>query len=202
VVSGAARIRPKTTFLPRNKLAKIFHWCFTLIFNCSKITEGTVGLETTSVTGSSRTKFLTALLAVEWFVYGMGLSHWCCQGRPWQVRGPIGSTFAEPHSVACAETFEEHQVIMIEIGDVKERGAKWLLPPVSPLSYCYCCCFNDWSSRLGNRKAPWYNSRDLRPFCGAHAVERGLRTLGHHEMTQNKGDNVWCVEVTRACFAE
>jgi len=54
------------------------------------------------------------------------------QGQLYQVRGPIGSTFAGSHPVTCAETFEEeHQVIMIEIRDVKDRGPKWLLPPVS-----------------------------------------------------------------------
>ena len=39
------------------------------------------------------------------------------------MRGPIGSPFAGPHSVAWAEIFEEgHQVIKVEImSDVKER---------------------------------------------------------------------------------
>jgi len=37
------------------------------------------------------------------------------------VRGRIGSTYAGPQSVACAENFErEHQLIMVEIGDAKE----------------------------------------------------------------------------------
>ena len=42
------------------------------------------------------------------------------------MRGPIGSTFAGPHSVASAEIFEEgHQVIMVEImSDMKERGGR------------------------------------------------------------------------------
>jgi len=42
------------------------------------------------------------------------------------VRGPIGSIFAGPHPVACADIFEEdHQVIMVEImSDVKERRTK------------------------------------------------------------------------------
>ena len=39
------------------------------------------------------------------------------------MRGPVGSTFAGPHSVASAEIFEGHQVTMVEImSDVKERG--------------------------------------------------------------------------------
>jgi len=40
------------------------------------------------------------------------------------MRSSIGSTFAGLHSVACAEIFEEHQVIMIEIGDVEQRDPK------------------------------------------------------------------------------
>ena len=45
------------------------------------------------------------------------------QGRPEQVRGPIGNTFAGPYWVVCAEIFEgKHQVTMTETGDVKERG--------------------------------------------------------------------------------
>ena len=40
------------------------------------------------------------------------------------MQGPIGSNFAGPHSVACTEIFGEDHVIMIEIGDVKERGPK------------------------------------------------------------------------------
>jgi len=37
--------------------------------------------------------------------------------------GPIGSTFAGPHSIACAEISGMHEV-MIEIVDVQERGQK------------------------------------------------------------------------------
>jgi len=46
------------------------------------------------------------------------------QGRPWQVRGPIVSSFAGPHSVVFTKIFEERQVIMIEIDDVKDRCPK------------------------------------------------------------------------------
>jgi len=40
------------------------------------------------------------------------------------VQGPIGNNFAGPHSVVGTETFEEHQVIMIDIDDVKEEIQK------------------------------------------------------------------------------
>jgi len=40
------------------------------------------------------------------------------------VQGPIGNNFAGPHSVVCTEIFEEHQIILIEIGDVKEEIRK------------------------------------------------------------------------------
>jgi len=45
------------------------------------------------------------------------------------MRGPFGNTFAGPHFVACAEIFEViHQVIVIEIGDVKEGGREvWVI---------------------------------------------------------------------------
>jgi len=45
------------------------------------------------------------------------------QGRPQQARDQIGSTFAGPHSVACAEISGMHQV-MIVIVDVQVRGPK------------------------------------------------------------------------------
>jgi len=37
------------------------------------------------------------------------------------MRGPIGNNFAGPHSAVRTEIFEEHQAIMIEIGDVKRE---------------------------------------------------------------------------------
>jgi len=50
------------------------------------------------------------------------------QGQSWPVGGPMGSTFAGPNLVVCAEIFaESHQVIIIIVEtmiDVKERGPK------------------------------------------------------------------------------
>ena len=40
------------------------------------------------------------------------------------MRGPIENNFAGPHSVVRTENFEEHQAIVIKIGDVKEEIRK------------------------------------------------------------------------------
>jgi len=57
------------------------------------------------------------------------------------VRDPIGSISAGPHSVACAEMFEDgHHVIMVEImSDVKERDLKGQCPPggLTPPEFAY-----------------------------------------------------------------
>jgi len=45
------------------------------------------------------------------------------------VRGPIGSTFAGPHLVVCAELFEGHHVITTEIVDVKGRSGMTIVSP-------------------------------------------------------------------------